>query len=301
MWAKFALSASAILLFLILLAVLPLPIPAYLDFQVLYQANMGLLHGISPYDHAGQVDMIAQLANVPPEQVYVLPFPYPPWYALQHGLAGVAADRGGRAGVVGDQYRAAACHRLADHGGMDSDEDGCFPLYSPCSFCRCSGSLFVGQYDFPVLLGAALMIYALPAREAGPHGGCRGAANVQAAPWQADPAGRRWLISGCGETHSADGRSSTFWLQASFLFGVGFLADRGWPLDYFHSLTRVSEGFPAYQLRAVQRACRPSLASRLGGDARFAPGAPDRSVPLCCVKRFMGRDAQRNLWRSCAR
>ncbi len=43
---------------------------------------MGLLRGISPYDHAGQVNLIAQLAGVAPEQVYSLPFPYPPWYAL---------------------------------------------------------------------------------------------------------------------------------------------------------------------------------------------------------------------------
>src|SRR5512146_2442289 len=81
-WAKATLAAAGIVLLLGVLAVLPLPLPAYLDFQVLYQANMGLLRGIALYDHAGQVNMIAQLAQVQPEQVYILPFPYPPWYAL---------------------------------------------------------------------------------------------------------------------------------------------------------------------------------------------------------------------------
>lgn len=78
---------QAILLFpvvcvLLVFPFLHLPIPPYLDFQVIYHADLGLLRGISIYEHAGQVNMIAQLANVKPEQVYVLPFPYPSWYAL---------------------------------------------------------------------------------------------------------------------------------------------------------------------------------------------------------------------------
>ena len=66
----------------IVLAAALLPVRPYLDFQLIFHANLGLLRGISLYDHSGQVSMIAQLAQVSPERVYVLPFPYPPWYAL---------------------------------------------------------------------------------------------------------------------------------------------------------------------------------------------------------------------------
>src|SRR5512146_1939721 len=82
-WMRGILAAVGALLFLGALAVIPVvPVQPYLDFQVLYQTNMGLLRGIPVYDHAGQVQMIAQLAGVTPQQVHLLPFPYPPWYAL---------------------------------------------------------------------------------------------------------------------------------------------------------------------------------------------------------------------------
>ncbi|HEX8992174.1 MAG TPA: hypothetical protein VF784_10905, partial [Anaerolineales bacterium] len=64
-WAKIALVVVGVPAFLAIFAVLPLPIPPYLDFQVLYHADMGLVRGIGLYDHAGQVQMIAGLAHVP--------------------------------------------------------------------------------------------------------------------------------------------------------------------------------------------------------------------------------------------
>ena len=54
------------ILFLVAVALLPLPLPPYLDFQVIYHADLGLLRGISIYDHAGQVNMIAGLAKMRP-------------------------------------------------------------------------------------------------------------------------------------------------------------------------------------------------------------------------------------------
>ena len=79
---KIVLAVLGAVLLLAVVALLPLPMRPYLDFQVLYHADLGLLRGIPLYDHAGQVNMIAHLAHVQPEQVFVLPFPYPPWYAL---------------------------------------------------------------------------------------------------------------------------------------------------------------------------------------------------------------------------
>ncbi|HET6845222.1 MAG TPA: hypothetical protein VFH29_00215, partial [Anaerolineales bacterium] len=73
---------AALVLLLIAAAAAAVPIQPYQDFQVLYHADMGLLRGIPLYDRAGQVQMIAEIAGVAPSQVYVLPFPYPPWNAL---------------------------------------------------------------------------------------------------------------------------------------------------------------------------------------------------------------------------
>ena len=60
----------------------PLPLEPFLDFQVLYRADSGLLRGIPLYDLAGQEQMVANDLGVAVERVFVLPFPYPPWYAL---------------------------------------------------------------------------------------------------------------------------------------------------------------------------------------------------------------------------
>ena len=79
---KIALIVLFALAFLFVFAVLPFPLNPYWDFQVIYHADLGWLHGIPVYDHTGQVNMIARMAEVSPDQVFVLPFPYPPWYAL---------------------------------------------------------------------------------------------------------------------------------------------------------------------------------------------------------------------------
>ncbi len=50
-WAKAVLVAVAVPLFLAALALVPvIPVQPYLDFQVLYQTNMGLMRGIPVYD-----------------------------------------------------------------------------------------------------------------------------------------------------------------------------------------------------------------------------------------------------------
>ncbi len=54
---SFLLHPSSFILFLALLLLfaflVPLPIPPYLDFQVLYHADLGLTQGIALYDRVG--------------------------------------------------------------------------------------------------------------------------------------------------------------------------------------------------------------------------------------------------------
>ena len=57
----------------------PLPLEPFLDFQVLYRADTGLLRGIPLYDLASQEQMVANDLGVAVEQAFVLPYPYSPW------------------------------------------------------------------------------------------------------------------------------------------------------------------------------------------------------------------------------
>ena len=235
LWSKIAIAAIGLGLFLVVLASLPLPIPAYLDFQVLYQTDMGLLRGISPYDHAGQVQMIAQIAHVPPEQVYVLPFPYPPWYALSTlWLAWLFPIEVAARIWFGISLALLLLSTWLLTDGWDPRLR--LPAFGfAIFFLPVMGSLFVGQYVFPVLLGAALMSHALrhenamlAALAAGlltfkPHLGGPILLVVLLHLWQRkDAFGRRTLgtILGIGVV----------------LFLIGFLADRAWPVSYLRSL-----------------------------------------------------------------
>ncbi len=233
-WARAALAATGIALLLGVLAIAPLPLPAYLDFQVLYQSNMGLLRGIALYDHAGQVNMIAQLAHVQPEQVYILPFPYPPWYALSTlWLAWLPIAAAARVWFgIGLVLLIASTWLLSD---------GWHPIKRLAAavlavfFVPVLGSLMVGQYVFPVLLGCALMVHALRRESAAqaataaalltfkPHLGGLILLAAFAHLWlRRDAFGRRALIY--------------ILIAGVLLFGLGFLADPAWPIDYLRSL-----------------------------------------------------------------
>jgi nitrate reductase NapE component len=146
--------------FLLIITVLPLPIPPYLDFQVIYHADMGLLRGLPVYDHAGQVEMIAQLASVSPEQVFVLPFPYPPWVALATlPLALLPITIAARLWFGLNLLMLFASAWLLTDGWEARKRLASFVV--AVFFWPVLGSLFVGQYVFPVLLGAALWSYAV--------------------------------------------------------------------------------------------------------------------------------------------
>jgi hypothetical protein len=233
-WAKAALIAGAILLFLIVSAIVPVPVRPYLDFQVLYQANMGLLRGVSLYDHGGQVNMIAQLAHVTPEHVYVLPFPYPPWYALSTiWLAWLPIEAAARVWFGISLVLLLASAWLLTERWAPIRRIAALGL--AIFFLPVLGSLSVGQYGFPVLAGAALMIHALHREKAlraavaaalltfKPHLGGLILLAVLICLWQRrDAFGRRAMMYSLG--------------AGLTLFCVGFLADRAWPVNYIRSL-----------------------------------------------------------------
>jgi hypothetical protein len=256
---KIALICTAILLFLLALVLVALPLPAYLDFQVLYHANLGLLRGIELYDHAGQVNLIAGLANVSPEHVYVLPFPYPPWYALSTlWLAWLPIAMAARLWFGLNILMLLAAVWLLTDGWPAPKRLASFVFAAV--FPPALGGLFVGQYDFPVLLGAALMAYALRHERAWlaalasalltfkPHLGAPILLIVAIYLLQ-----RRDAYG-----HKALG---AMLVAGGALFAAGFLATRAWPLAYYHSLI----GFQGDISRCMQcNNAAMDLASGLG-------------------------------------
>jgi Glycosyltransferase family 87 len=233
MKALAGIAASGLLL--LALALLPLPLRPYLDFQVIYHADLGLLRGIPLYDHAGQVNMIAELAQVPPEQVFVLPFPYPPWYALSTlWLALVPIHAAARLWFGLSLILLIAAVWLLIGGRIPARR---LPLYClVILWVPVLGSLFVGQYAFPVLLGAALLDYALRKKVVvltalaaalltfKPHlGGLALLLAFLHLLWRRDEFGRRALLA--------------LLLAGVALFAIGYLVSPQWPQAYLQSLT----------------------------------------------------------------
>jgi hypothetical protein len=225
--------AVLILLAIVAAAVL-LPVRPYLDFQVIYHANLGLLRGIPLYDHAGQMEMIAELAMVPVSQVLVLPFPYPPWYALSTlWLALLPIGLAARVWFGLSLLMLIVSAGLLTHGQPTAKR--VLLSLGAILWMPVLGGLFVGQYGFPVLLGAALMTYALRRENAEltaiaaalltfkPHlGGLVLLLVMINLAMRRDRFGRSALLAVI--------------LAGALLLGLGFLTSPRWPVDYLHSL-----------------------------------------------------------------
>jgi len=244
-----AVQVSFTFLLLVLFAcLLPFPLPPYLDFQVLYHADLGLLQGIPLYDRAGQAEMIARFAGVTPDRVFVLPFPYPPWYALSTVYlalppAEVAARLwfgmnvlmlAGSVWLITNREKPKS--KSKDSGRwLRSFAKMVVYYFLAILFVPALGSLYVGQYVFPVLLGAALLTFSLRRENAAlaalasalltfkPHlGGPLAVAALIYLFLRRDDFSRRAL--------------KAIFVTAIFLFALGFLADPAWPVNYLRSL-----------------------------------------------------------------
>ena len=236
------------LIFLLMFVVLPLPLPPYWDFQVIYHADLGLLRGIPIYDHTGQVNMVARMANVSPDQVYVLPFPYPPWYALAVlWLALLPIDLAVRLWFGLNLLMLFTSIWLMTEGWTGYKR--LIAFLPPFLFVPVLGTLLVGQYVFPVLLGAALWVYAVEKEKPvwialasalltfKPHlGALILLAGLLYFVLRKDSFGYRALIY--------------MVITGVLLLALGFIADPAWPLNYFHSLLafRQVPGVPACTL-----------------------------------------------------
>lgn len=247
---------------------LHLPIPPHLDFQVLYHADLGLLQGIPLYDRAGQAEMVARLAQAPLDQVFVLPFPYPPWYALSTIFLALPPVN-----IAARLWFGINLLMLAGSVWLLTNREKktiLNPALSPCPspnpstklrasfsgptgalregvgvrvfnhllailFIPALGSLYVGQYIFPILLGAALMIFAL--RRTNVPLTALAAALLTFKPHLGGPlvlvALAYLFIRRDDFSHRA---LKAILVAGLLLFVVGFIADPIWPVNYLHSL-----------------------------------------------------------------
>ena len=216
------------------IAYLPLPIPYHLDFLAIYHADLGVLRGIQLYDLTGQVDMIAELANVTPEQVSLLPFVYPPWYALLTlPLALLPIDVAARTWFAINFLLLMAFVWLVT--GSWPAQRRAISFLLAILFLPVLGALYVGQFVFPVLLGAGMLVYTLPRERVWltaiglflltfkPHvGGLVFLAIIVHLLFERIPFARRAL-----------------WATGAILlllFAASFFVDSAWPVHYFETL-----------------------------------------------------------------
>ena len=228
---------TSFFLVFVLLAIaiyVPIHLDPYLDFQVLHRADSGILHGISLYDQAGQAQRVADELGVSIDKVLVLPFPYPPWYAVfTLPLALLSIDVAVRMWFLLNIAMLLVSVWLLTDGWQPRKR--LYSFIAAFLFLPIFGALIVGQYVFPTILGMALIVYALKHKNIGllalgmalitfkPHIGIfLLLAVIVHLLMRRDDFGRR-----------------AFWATAFtgvFLFLVGFIADRAWIVTYPQSL-----------------------------------------------------------------
>jgi glycosyl transferase family 87 len=139
----------------------PTSIPSNEDFSGMYYADLALVHGVQIYD-LPTMRVLAQVAtpNVPADKFYMPPFLYPPWFTLSTFYLGwMTVDA---AAVLWFEINLILLFLsiwfLTD-GWSERARLIAFPL--GLIFLPVIGSLTVGQFVFPVLLGVSILIYAL--------------------------------------------------------------------------------------------------------------------------------------------
>lgn len=138
----------------------PNSLPVNSDFSAIYNTDLALVNRVPIYD-LPKVEVLAQQhSGIPPENFFLARFPYPPWYALSTFYLGFMPARA--AATLWFELNLVMLFLsiwfLTD-GWTGRLRLIAFPL--ALFFLPVLGALSVGQYDFPVLLGTSLLIYAL--------------------------------------------------------------------------------------------------------------------------------------------
>ena len=155
----FAIIALAVIIVVVALYI-PNSLPAHSDFSAIYNTDLALVHRVPIYDLAQVEALAVQYAGIPPEKFFLARFPYPPWYALSAFYLGLMPAKA--AATLWFEINLVMLFLsvwLLTYGWPGRWRLLAFPL--ALFFFPVLGALSVGQYDFPVLLGASLLMYSL--------------------------------------------------------------------------------------------------------------------------------------------
>jgi hypothetical protein len=155
----FILSATPLAMLAIALYV-PSVLPTNSDFSALYFTDLALVNRVPIYD-LPRVEALAQASSgISAEHFFLARFPYPPWYALSTFYLGLLPAQA--AATLWFEINLLMLFLsvwLLTEGWSGRLRLIAFPL--SLFFLPVLGALSVGQYSFPVLLGASLLIYSL--------------------------------------------------------------------------------------------------------------------------------------------
>jgi hypothetical protein len=222
----FAGIATLIALAIALTAVLPPPA----DFYLLYTANLGVIHRVPIYDTPA-LGALALAQTPEMARAHTLyPYPYPPWYPLATFYLGffpmnLAATLWFELNLV----MLFIATRLLTEKWPPLLRLVAFPL--ALLFLPVIGTLAVGQCDFPVLLGVALLISAL--RKENVPLTALGAALLTFKPHIGGLILLATLVYLFARRDPFAGRAFRAILLAGFFLALaGFIADPAWPVTY---------------------------------------------------------------------
>ena len=213
---------------------IPMPLATNSDFKVIYYTDQGLTLGIDVYDHNAKIDMINDVYDTNIDRNFIPQFAYPPWYALSTFYLGLFTIQ--QAAVLWFQINLVMLFL-----SVWFLTDGWKPVYRLLAFPAALfffpvlGTLAIGQYDFPVLLGISMLIHAIRHKHVAltalgmvlltfkPHiGGLILLAGLIYLFLRKDDFGKNAL---------------KYTIAAGvFIFVLGFLADSNWFVNYLGSL-----------------------------------------------------------------
>ena len=208
----------------------PNSLPVHSDFSAIYNTDLALVHRVPIYELEKVEALALQYAGIPEDKFFLARFPYPPWYALSTFYLGRMPGRA--AATLWFELNLVMLFLsvwLLTDGWPGRMRLIAFPL--GLFFLPVLGALSVGQYDFPVLLGASLLVYSIRRENVTltvlglvlltfkPHIGALVLLSMLG-----------WLIYKRGELGRRVMRPLV--ITGIFLFAAGFLADPAWVVSY---------------------------------------------------------------------
>ena len=208
----------------------PTSLPAGSDFLAIYNADLALVNGVPIYDFPAVREIALKVSGIPDEHFFLVRCLYPPWYALSTFYLGLLPAKA--AATLWFEINLLmlffSIWFLTD-GWEGRLRLVTFPI--ALLFLPVLGTLSVGEYDFPVLLGASMLVYSL--RKENVALTVLGAVLLTFKPH----VGALVLLSALihlALNRSNFGRSAmrSILVAGGLLFVIGFIADPAWPVNY---------------------------------------------------------------------